>query len=74
MPLAAKNNLDVLYRKHRLLEAEADLLEIQMGALDPDGPDGDRCYILDIEIEALREQAMKLTASISDILDRDLQR
>jgi hypothetical protein len=74
MPLSAKNNLDDLYAKHRLLQAEAALLEDERDQLDPDGPDADRCCILDVESRALREEATKVGASISDILDRDLQR
>ncbi len=74
MPLSARNNLDALYARHRLLQAEATLLEQRRDQLDEDGSDPDRSYILDVESRALREEASKLGASISDILDRDLQR
>jgi hypothetical protein len=74
MPLAAKNNLDELYAKHRLLQDEAARLQSERDRLDPDGPDADRRYILDLEGRALLEEATRLGASISDILERDLQR
>ena len=75
MPLSAKNNLDELYVKHRLLQAEAARLEDERDAVDMnEGAGADRHYILDIEAQALREEATKIGASISDILERDLQR
>jgi hypothetical protein len=74
MPLAAKNNLDELYAQHRLLQDEAARLQSERDRLDPDGPDADRRYILDLESRALLEEATKLGSSISDILERDLQR
>jgi predicted nuclease with TOPRIM domain len=74
MPLSAKNNLDDLYAKHRLLQDEASRLEQRLDELEADGSDPERRYILDIEAQALREEATKLSAVISDILDRDLQR
>jgi len=74
MPLAAKNNLDHLYARQRLLDGEIARLERELAVLDPDGPDADRCYILDLEFRALQEEATKLGSSISDMLDRDLQR
>ncbi len=74
MPRSAKNNLDDLYAKHRLLQNEATSLEIRRDQLEADGSDPDRSYILDIESRALREEATKVAAWISDILDRDLQR
>ena len=74
MPLSAKNNLDALYVKHRLLQDEATRLEDRRDQLDADGTDSERSYILDIESRALREEATKVGAAISDILDRDLQR
>jgi hypothetical protein len=74
MPLAAKNNLDALYARQRLLEAEITRLDKEFSLLDPEGPDADRCYILDVQSRALQEEAAKLASSISDVLDRDLQR
>jgi hypothetical protein len=74
VPLAAKNNLDELYAKQRLLHEEAELLEQERDRLQPHGRDADRRYILDLESRALREEIAKLGASISDILERDLQR
>jgi hypothetical protein len=74
MPVAAKNNLDELYARQRLLQAEATRLEIEFDGLDPEGAGADRRYILDVQIRALQEEETKLNASISDILERDLQR
>jgi hypothetical protein len=74
MPLGSTKNLDELYAKQRLLQDEAARLEFERDQLDSDGSDADRCYILDIEARALQEEATKLGSSISDILDRDLQR
>lgn len=73
MPLAAKNNLDELYARHRLLQAEVDRLQAEYDALEPDAG-GERRYLLDIEIEALQSEATNLASRISDILERDLQR
>jgi hypothetical protein len=74
MPLAAKNNLDELYARHRLLEEAALRLEEQSDQLGDDAADLDRRYILDVQSSALRAEASKLSATISDILERDLQR
>lgn len=74
MPVAAKNNLDELYAKQRVLQDEAARLDQERDRLDPNGEDADRCYILDLESRALGEEATKLNSSISDILERDLQR
>jgi hypothetical protein len=74
MPLAAKNNLDELYARQRVLQEEASRLEREHDGLDPDGPQAERRYILDIESRALREEEAKLASLISDILERDLQR
>jgi hypothetical protein len=71
MPRSAKNNLDELYARHRLLQDEVSRLEGESAELDPAG---DRRYIIDIETRALQEEATKLGSSISDILERDLQR
>jgi hypothetical protein len=75
MPLAARNNLDELYARQRLLQDEAALLEQERDLLvDPHGADADRRYILELESRALREEVAKLGSCISDILERDLQR
>jgi hypothetical protein len=74
MPLAGRNNLDELYAKHRLLEREASQLERERDQMDPNGPEADRCYILELEGAALRLEATRLGSLISDILERDLQR
>ena len=72
MPLSAKNNLDELYAKHRLLQDAVARLEDEFEALDP--ADSARRYLIGIQNRALQEEATKLGASISDILERDLQR
>jgi hypothetical protein len=74
MPVAAKNNLDELYARQRLLQAEVTRLEIEFDSLDAVGPGADRRYILDVQIRALQEEETKLNSGISDILERDLQR
>jgi hypothetical protein len=78
VPLSAKNNLDELYAKQRVLEAEASRLELELeaevGGSGGPGSAADRRYILDLEIRALREESTSLGSAISDILDRDLQR
>jgi hypothetical protein len=74
MPLAAKNNLDELYARQRLLQDEAARLERERDRLEAHEADADRRYILDLEIGALLEEATRLGSSISDILERDLQR
>ena len=74
MPLAAKNNLDELYVRQRLLQDEAARLERKRDRLGPGGSNADRRYILDLEIRALLEEAARLASTISDILERDLQR
>ena len=72
MPIAGHNNLDELYVKHKLLQDEAARLEAEIARLEGENPDSE--YILEIESRALREEAAKIGAWISDILDRDLQR
>jgi hypothetical protein len=74
MPLAANNNLDELYARQRLLQDEAARLERERDRLDLSGSDADRRYILDLESRALLEEATRIGSSISDILERDLQR
>ena len=73
MPLAANNNLDELYALQRLLQGEVTRLQDEYDGCEA-GAGADRCYILDIEIGALQEEATQLASRISDILDRDLQR
>jgi hypothetical protein len=55
------------------LEAEASRLELARDESNG-GAEADRRYILDLEIRALREESTNLASTISDILDRDLQR
>jgi hypothetical protein len=74
MPVAARNNLDELYARQRLLQTAATRLESEYDSLDSEGSGADRRYILDVQIRALQEEATKLNSSISDILERDLQR
>lgn len=74
MPIGAHEHLDDLYAKHRLLTEEAMRLEGVRDLLDPDGPDASRHYILELQINALREEATRITSRISDVLERDLQR
>jgi hypothetical protein len=74
MPVAAKNNLDELYARQRLLQREVTRLEIEYDSVDPEAAGADRRYILDIQIRALQEEATQLNSCISDILERDLQR
>jgi hypothetical protein len=74
MPLGAPDHLDELYSKQRVLTEEADRLETERDKLDPYGADGNRHYILELQIAALLQEANRIGAHISDILDRDLQR
>ena len=74
MPLGPHTHLDGLYARQRLLQDEAARLESERVQLEAEGTDANRAYILDIESRALEEEATKLGSSISDILDRDLQR
>jgi hypothetical protein len=74
MPIGAMLKLDELYAKQRLLQREAARLDAEREALEADDSNSDRVYLLGIEGEALREEALRLDALISDILDRDLQR
>jgi hypothetical protein len=73
MPLAANNNLDELYAMQRLLQGEVTRLQDEYDRCEAEAAT-DRCYILDIEIAALQEEATQLASRISDILERDLQR
>jgi hypothetical protein len=74
MPIGAQDRLDELYAKQRLLSDEAERLECERDRLDPQGPQANRHYILQIEIAALRQEASGISSRISDVLDRDLQR
>ncbi len=74
MPIGANDNLDELYAKQRLLTEEASRLEDERDRSDPDGPDANRHYLLELQIEALRVESSRISAHISDILERDLQR
>jgi hypothetical protein len=74
MPIGAQDRLDELYAKQRLLTEEAERLECERDRLDPEGPDANRHYILEIEIAALRQEASSISSRISDVLERDLQR
>jgi hypothetical protein len=74
MPIGAQDNLDELYAKQQLLTDEATRLEDERDRLDPDGPDANRHYILELQIAALREESTRISSRISDVLDRDLQR
>ena len=74
MPIAADANLDRLYARQRLLDEEALRLEGERDALVAQDAETDRAYVLDVAAGALREESTRLTAMISDILDRDLQR
>ena len=73
VPLAATDKLDELYAVQRLVQAEVDRLQQEHDGLP--GPSGRlRRYILNLQIEALEEEATRLSARISDVLERDLQR
>lgn len=74
MPLGAPDHLDELYAKQRVLTEEAERLEAEYDKLDPYGTDGNRPYILELQIAALRQEASRIEARISDVLERDLQR
>jgi hypothetical protein len=74
MPLGANYNLGDLYARQRLVEGEAARLEAELAHLHRGGQDQDRQYLLGVQIRALGEEATKLGSSISDVLDRDLQR
>jgi len=74
MPLAANDSLDDLYLRQRLLNDEAARLDAAGEQLGDDPEWASRRYILDVETRALREEATRLNAAISDILERDLQR
>jgi prefoldin subunit 5 len=73
VPLAAKDNLDELYAVQRVLQGEIERLQQECDrSQEPSG--NVRRYILTVQIEALQGEATRLSARISDILERDLQR
>jgi hypothetical protein len=74
MPLAAKNNLDELYARQQMVLDEAARLERDRDRLGASGADADRRYILELESRALLEESTRLGSTISDILERDLER
>lgn len=74
MPLAADANLDRLYRRQRMLEEEADRLDVECGVLAEHAGSADKIYVFEVAALALREESTKVSAQISNILDRDLQR
>jgi hypothetical protein len=71
MPIGAQDHLNALYGRQRLLSEEAARLESER---DVSLKNSDRCYILELEIVALREEASRISARIADVLERDLQR
>ncbi len=71
MPIGALDHLNALYDRQRLLSEEAARLESER---DASLKNADRCYILELEIIALREEASRISARIADVLERDLQR
>jgi hypothetical protein len=71
MPTGAHDSLEKLYNRQNLLFNEVARLEAER---DASVHDSDRTYILDLEIVALREEAVRYSARISDVLERDLQR
>jgi hypothetical protein len=71
MPTGAHDSLEKLYNRQNLLFEEVARLEAER---DASAHDSDRAYILDLEIVALREEAARYSARISDVLERDLQR
>jgi prefoldin subunit 5 len=73
VPLAATDKLDELYAVQRLVQAEVDRLQEEHdGLAEPSAHL--RRHILNVQIEALQEEATRLSARISDVLERDLQR
>jgi hypothetical protein len=66
--------LDKLYAMQKLLTEEAARQEGERDRLDPDGPDANRHYLLELQIAALRQESSRISSRISDILERDLQR
>ena len=73
MVLPADDRLDELYAIQRVLQEEVNRLQLMLDAED-EVSGSVRRYILNIQIEALQEEGTKLSARISDILERDLQR
>jgi prefoldin subunit 5 len=73
VPLAANDSLDELYAVQHLLQAEVDRLQQEHDSLR-EASGHLRRYILNVQIEALQEEATRFSARISDVLERDLQR
>lgn len=73
MVLPANDRLDHLYAIQRVLQEEVSRLQLMFDQED-EVSGSVRRYILTIQIEALQEEGTKLSARISDILERDLQR
>jgi hypothetical protein len=73
MVLPANDRLDELYAIQRVLQEEVNRLQLMFDTED-EVSGSVRRYILNIQIEALQEEGTKLSARISDILERDLQR
>jgi prefoldin subunit 5 len=73
VPLAAKDSLDELYAIQRLVQAEVDRLQQEHDSV-PQAHGSLRQHILNVQIEALQAEATRLSARISDVLERDLQR
>jgi len=73
MPMGSGDKLEQLYAWQRLLTDEAARLETECVLCGPDEP-GSRHYVLKIQIAALYEESSRISARVSDILDRDLQR
>jgi hypothetical protein len=73
VPLAANDSLDELYAVQRLLQAEVDRLQREHDSLREPAARLRR-HILNVQIEALQEEATRFSARISDVLERDLQR
>jgi hypothetical protein len=71
VPTGAHESLEKLYARQKLLFEEVARLEAERDALEPNS---ERCYILDLEIVALREEATRYNARIADVLERDLER
>jgi hypothetical protein len=74
MPIGAHDHLEELYAKQRMLTDEAARMEQERDRIDPDGPDANRHYVLELEIAALRQESSRIGSRISDVLERDLQR
>jgi hypothetical protein len=75
MPIGSQDKLESLYDLQRLLKDETARLENARDSLESTPNEIDhRPYIFELQIEALREEFIRISARISDILERDLQR